>query len=238
MIGSVEIAFGTPAQPDLSLNGLAYQVVIWNDPNNDGNPSDAVYVTSANNIITNASTDTFELTTLPFCVPVTSSFFVGFIITAGANPAGPPQRPAGVDYNPFSPGRSFMTAATGGNGDIYNLNNNTLLPLTNYESTGLSGNFTIRADPWAAVPEPGTTSLLVLTGVAAAGVAARRRFGGGRHGFLLHRSHSHGSAVGGEIFVCSYTQMKSRQRKSENCALPSRRSFASRKPQIHLKHAA
>ena len=51
MLDSVQIAFGNPLLNDPTLNGLAYTVVVWDDPNHDGNPSDASYVTSAQNVI-------------------------------------------------------------------------------------------------------------------------------------------------------------------------------------------
>ncbi len=166
MIGSVEIAFGSPFSNDTSLNGLPYTVVVWDDPNNDGDPSDASYVISAQNVVSSANTNTLELTTLPICVPVSQSFFVGFLINAGDNHLGGFQEPAAVDVNSFLPNRSYITAAPGGAGDIYNLSNNYLLPLGTYEyNSGKAGNFIIRANPWQ-VPEPATTTLIIFAGFA------------------------------------------------------------------------
>ena len=42
VITSISIAWGTPAFPDPTLNGLAYTAVLWSDPNGDGSPTDAV----------------------------------------------------------------------------------------------------------------------------------------------------------------------------------------------------
>ena len=42
VITSISIAWGTPAFPDPSLNGLPYTAVLWSDPNGDGSPTDAV----------------------------------------------------------------------------------------------------------------------------------------------------------------------------------------------------
>lgn len=173
MLGSVQIAFGNPLLNDPSLNGLAYTVVVWDDPNHDGNPSDASYVTSAQNVISSANTNTFELTMLPTCVTVTDSFFVGFLITAGDNHGGGFQEPASIDTSNFLPNRSFVTGAFGGAGDIYNLTNNALQPLGTYEMGGRIGNFMIRADPCAAVPEPSAVVLLIVGGLG--GMAGYRR---------------------------------------------------------------
>ena len=46
-ITSINIAWGTPAFPDPSLNGLPYTVAVWSDPNGDGSPTDAVLLTTA-----------------------------------------------------------------------------------------------------------------------------------------------------------------------------------------------
>ena len=42
IITSISIAWGTPAFPDPTLDGLAYTAVLWSDPNGDGSPTDAV----------------------------------------------------------------------------------------------------------------------------------------------------------------------------------------------------
>ena len=160
MIGAVEIAWGTPNFPDPSLNGLSYTVAIWADPNNDGNPSDAFLLGTAPGVISNANTDTFDITAFSSCIRVTTSFFVGFLISTDGS-----KFPAGFDEsNPLS-GRSFVTAASYQAGDLTNLTNNTLLPLDTVENYGLMGNFMIRADPWQ-VPEPTSMTLVVFAGVA------------------------------------------------------------------------
>jgi hypothetical protein len=174
MLESVQIAFGNPLLNDPTLNGLAYTVVVWDDPNHDGNPSDASYVTSAQNVISSANSNTLELTMLPSCVTVTDSFFVGFLITAGDNHGGGFQEPAAVDTSNFLPNRSFRTGSFGGAGDIYNLGNNGLLPLASYETGGRIGNFMIRANPCAAVPEPSAMVLLIVGGMGGL-VGYRRR---------------------------------------------------------------
>ena len=89
-IESLEIAWGTPAFPDPSLNGLPYTVAVWSDPNGDGNPTDAVLLTTAGGVVANAGTDTFISTDITDTTITTANFFVGFLIAhnAGQFPAG------------------------------------------------------------------------------------------------------------------------------------------------------
>ena len=65
---------------DPSLDGLPYTVAIWSDPNGDGNPTDAVLLTTAGGVVANQGTDTFISTDIPDTVITTSNFFVGFLI--------------------------------------------------------------------------------------------------------------------------------------------------------------
>ncbi|HEY5035542.1 MAG TPA: hypothetical protein VII74_00250, partial [Chthoniobacterales bacterium] len=123
IITSIDMAWGTPAFPDPSLNGLAYTAVLWSDPNGDGNPSDAMVLATASGIVTGASTDIFELTPIT-PTAVSGNFFVGFIITGAAG-----QYPASLDQSSADQMRSYVAGGNAGTGDIYNLENNGL-PVT------------------------------------------------------------------------------------------------------------
>ena len=136
-IKSVEIAWGTPVFFDPSLDGLPYTVAIWSDPNGDGNPTDAVLLTTAGGVVSNQGTDTFISTDIPDTVIATSNFFVGFLITHTAG-----QFPSAFDESNPIFNRSYV--AGGAQGDINNLNNNDL-PVAPIESFGLFGNWLIRA---------------------------------------------------------------------------------------------
>ncbi|HEY1770117.1 MAG TPA: hypothetical protein VGG02_07665 [Chthoniobacterales bacterium] len=166
MIGQVQIAWGSPFSPDPTLNGLSYTVAIWSDPNGDGDPSDATLLAQAPGVITNADTNTFDVT-LFNCVQVPQSFFVGFLITVNN------QNPAGVDLNGGYTQDNFVAAATFGNGNITNLTSNNLLPVTAAGNVGIAGNFLIRADLWV-VPEPRSSALLICGGMIALLVWRRR----------------------------------------------------------------
>lgn len=141
-ITTVSIAWGTPVFPDPSLNGLSYTVAVWSDPNGDGNPSDAVLLTTANGVVALQGTNTFLTTDIPDTTITTPNFFVGFLIANTV--AG--QFPAAFDEtNPTFSKRSYVAGGSAGTGDINNLNNNEL-PVTAIESFGLVGNWLIRAD--------------------------------------------------------------------------------------------
>jgi len=80
-ITSINIAWGTPSFPDPTLIGLPYTVVVWGDPNNDGNPNDPANVlTTASGVITSQGTDTFIDTAITPTTITGTSFFVGFLI--------------------------------------------------------------------------------------------------------------------------------------------------------------
>jgi hypothetical protein len=146
LITSISIAWGTPAFPDPSLDGLAYTAVLWSDPDGDGSPSDAVVLASAPGVISQQGTDTFLTTVITPTLVTTSDFFVGFIITHNVG-----QFPAALDETaPNLPNRSWVDAG----GNI-----NDLSAAVTVESVGFPGNWLIRADGEGGVtPSPTPTS--------------------------------------------------------------------------------
>ena len=152
-INSVSIAWGTPVFPDPSLNGLPYTIAVWSDPNGDGNPNDAVLLTTAAGVVASQGTDTFITTTITPTTITTAKFFVGFLITHSAG-----QFPAAFDQTaPVFSNRSYV--AGGASGDINNLNNNEI-PVAAIESFGLVGNWLIQAtsgDQGTPTPTPTPT---------------------------------------------------------------------------------
>ena len=103
VITSISIAWGTPAFPDPTLNGLPYTAVLWSDPNGDGSPTDAVVLAQAPGVISQAGTDTFITTVIPPTMVTTTNFFVGFLITHTAG-----QFPAAFDESAPIPNRSWV----------------------------------------------------------------------------------------------------------------------------------
>src|SRR3954466_11572867 len=146
VITSISIAWGTPAFPDPTLNGLPYTAVLWSDPNGDGSPTDAVVLAQVPGVIASAGTDTFITTPIPPTMVTTANFFVGFLVTHTAG-----QFPAAFDETaPTLPNRSWIDLTS---------NINDLSGSAPIESFGLVGNWLIRADGNTGGPTPtGTPS--------------------------------------------------------------------------------
>ncbi|HKH20031.1 MAG TPA: hypothetical protein VKB53_03860, partial [Gammaproteobacteria bacterium] len=146
VITSISIAWGTPAFPDPTLNGLPYTAVLWSDPNGDGSPTDAVVLAMAPGVIAQQGTDTFITTAIPPTMVTTTNFFVGFLITHTAG-----QFPAAFDETaPTLSNRSFVAQTA---------NINDLSGAFPIEQAGLVGNWLIRADGNTGGPTPtGTPS--------------------------------------------------------------------------------
>jgi hypothetical protein len=82
VIRSISLTWGTPQAPPGNtgrLNGLATEVLLYSDPNNDGNPQDAVLLTSALTTVANQDTDIFsQINITP--TQVSGSFFVAALM--------------------------------------------------------------------------------------------------------------------------------------------------------------
>ena len=141
-ITDIQIAWGTPAFPDPSLNGLSYTAILWSDDSGTGNPANGTTVlATAPGTISQQGTDTFLTSDIPDTTVTTANFYVGFIVTHNGG-----QFPAAFDEtNPIF-NRSFIAGdSVPGSGDIEDLNNNEL-PVAPIESFGLFGNWLIRAN--------------------------------------------------------------------------------------------
>src|SRR3954462_10551151 len=153
VITSISIAWGTPAFPDPTLNGLTYTVYLWSDPNGDGLPTDAVVLAQVPGVIAAAGTDTFITTPIPPTMVTTANFFVGFLVTHTAG-----QFPAAFDETaPTLPNRSWIDLTS---------NINDLSGSAPIESFGLVGNWLIRADGNTGGPTPTGTPSPTATATA------------------------------------------------------------------------
>ncbi len=145
VIDRVSVAYG------VGVNGKQVSVMLYDDPNNDGNPNDAVLLTRADARAANAGTDVFnEIKVTPTEVGgVGESFFVGVVMQDTVFPA---ERPARQDSTSDA-GRSWVAGdSVVCNGNIITLTANSLPPAL-IGAFGLAGNWMIRAHGASSYPK-------------------------------------------------------------------------------------
>lgn len=76
-IVSVSAAWGSPTAPVTVPNGAPARVLIWDDPNEDGSPADAVLLAEIPTTVANVNTDILSTILVQPPVSVTGKFFVG-----------------------------------------------------------------------------------------------------------------------------------------------------------------
>ncbi|SHJ60181.1 PEP-CTERM protein-sorting domain-containing protein [Rubritalea squalenifaciens DSM 18772] len=173
-IQKVSISFGGSGANPTTYNGMAFGVHVWSDPNNDGNPDDAVLLESGSGVISdfsntsNGASTGFVEFTLDSAAYIASgnSFFVGMSMYFNQNVLGPARDTSSNE------GRSWMYRW---NGDVANSapgSMSTALNKNNYDDI-LGGNAMIRAEGVSSVPEPSSSVLFGLTG--AIGLMRRKR---------------------------------------------------------------
>lgn len=116
-ITEVLTSYGTPAFPGSLATGLPVQILIYEDPNDDMDPTDGVLLWSTAGVTTSVDTDI--LISYPVNPPVTVSgvFFIGAACTHNAN-----DYPAPRDTTQSSLGRAWMCRSNGA-GVVFNINN-------------------------------------------------------------------------------------------------------------------
>jgi len=172
-ITSLDIAFGSGGGISTPPNRTPVTAYLWDDPDNDGNPDDAVVLASVVGTVQSSNTNTFIR--FAFADPVNvgdigdyffAGFFVDILATGGDNFA------AGRDTNSPIAGRSWVSAFRSSQPDPNRLGSGDV-GFGETGSLGLPGNFLIRANSTAdSVPEP-STWILMTSGLALA--AWRRR---------------------------------------------------------------
>jgi len=113
MVWAIQACFGTPLYPGSSGvdAGQPFRVYVWSDPNGDGNPADAVFLSEATGVVDGGSIDTDVFQAVWLNLPVNGSFFVGAsVVTTSGYPApmdenGPQYNQAWIVFNtvPFDP---------------------------------------------------------------------------------------------------------------------------------------
>ncbi len=149
-ITEVQTSFGAAALPGSIANGSAVTVGIWDDPNDDGDPTDGALLWSTATTVTNADTDTMN-TYSTGGVAVTGNFIVGVVCTHGVG-----EYPAPLDESFSSNGRSFAAYSdTAGAFDVNNLAANDQGPI-DLDLIGFPAVFMARAIG-SGSSEPGTS---------------------------------------------------------------------------------
>lgn len=147
--GSVPFGGGPP-------DGTAARVGIWSDPNNDGNPNDAVLLQQVNIVVAGSNTDAFQTVNLAPAVLVTGRYFVGASCQGGTFQAPLDQG------GPASLGRAWIAAQQGGGQiDYTNLAGASIPPLD--EDSVAPGVWLLRAtcgSPIASFCSPGTGGVI------------------------------------------------------------------------------
>lgn len=143
-ITSVSAAFGTPQFPG-SVPPLGTPVVacVWEDPNDDGNPADAVLVRQVSGVVAHVDGDVLDEFT--FSPPVSTSgvFFAGVSLAHAQS-----QFPAALDQTSCprgSNGRAWIAAAPNGTINLQNLAANAVPP-AQPDALGFPGVWLVRAN--------------------------------------------------------------------------------------------
>ncbi len=154
---SIETCFGSPAFPGGYVPQGPVTLAVWDDPNDDGDISDGVFVASVLAVISPGSidTDVFQATPLAPAVVLNGIFFVGAVVVhnPGEFPGPLDQSGAGPSVCGGGPG-SWVAGNTTGMFDFNNLAANDVPPQT-MASVGLPGNWLLRVG-CCSNPDAGT----------------------------------------------------------------------------------
>jgi len=125
-IVSVNQIYGSCVYPGSSPgNGSPCEVFVWNDPTNDGDPSDCVLLAREKTTVQNVDTNTVTVVLLTTLVTVSGEFYVGCVMTLNVGVYGAPADETTV----YVPGRTFFcSAAIPGSFDPNSLTSNTQPP--------------------------------------------------------------------------------------------------------------
>ncbi|MCK4874029.1 MAG: hypothetical protein KAS72_15005 [Phycisphaerales bacterium] len=159
-IAEIGLCFGTPLYPNSSgvTVGQSFGVGVLSDPNNDGDPTDAVFLSQAVGQIAAGSidTDVKQIVDIPDVTIAAGSSF--FLVAWLEHAAGGYPAPLDQDSG-YVIGRSWVT---GGDGPFDPNSFPTSIGIMENNSIGLPGYWLLSAN----VPAPGTAALLGLGALA------------------------------------------------------------------------
>jgi len=87
VVKSISTAWGSPVSLAGPPNGSPARVGIWSDPNNDGDPTDAVLIQEVATTVANTNTDMFQTVNLSPSVLISGRYFIGASTAAAVRPA-------------------------------------------------------------------------------------------------------------------------------------------------------
>ncbi|MCY2961534.1 MAG: hypothetical protein NTY35_15330 [Planctomycetota bacterium] len=143
-VSGVEASFGSVLYAGNYVPSGPVTIAAWEDPNDDGNPNDAVLLGQMSTTIAPGSLDTDVLQSilLSSSVTATGKFFVGASVQHTPN-----EFPAPVDYASTScggaSGSPWFVGNTAPTADLTNLLNNSAPPQS-LQSIGINGNWLLR----------------------------------------------------------------------------------------------
>lgn len=160
-LNSIQVAWPTvtPAVTPDPIIGRTARLVVYQDTDGDGDPSNATLLASLSAPINTVSG--FQSYPVNITVPGPGDIYIGFEDLWAENGYSPRLYPASLDTTPPSRGRSWLAAmANGSPPNVNNLGANTVLETI--DAAGLPGNFMIRATgstgQTACPPSPTPTS--------------------------------------------------------------------------------
>ena len=136
----ISIAWGTPASTTPS--GHPVRLILYDDPTNDWDPSDAVYLAEASTNIINPDTDIFTTITIPSTM-VSGVFYIASLYenTTGFFPCS-------LDETSSQGSSWYVCTYSPGTFDVNDIGNPSYdLPLDLIDNYGYPGNWLLRADP-------------------------------------------------------------------------------------------
>lgn len=135
-ICGVSTAFGCSAG-GLPTAGTPAKVYVWNDPNNDGDPSDAVLLYQEDTVVTSPGTNQFHDVVFD-TMTMTNGFFIGVMCGHDSG-----IYPAPLDESTTSSGHAWLVGDSANNFNPNDLSDNSLPPFE-LSSNGYNGNWLLR----------------------------------------------------------------------------------------------
>ncbi len=141
-ISSVSTCYGTPLFPN-PMTATTVTVAVWDDPNDDGDPTDCVLLGMATATVSAGSVNTDVFQTVNLTSPVTANgiFFVGATVTTPAGQYAAPLDQSGGSA--CSAGLEWIFGDGSGTANLTTLSANALPPTLN-SGVGLPGNWLLR----------------------------------------------------------------------------------------------